>query len=127
MPTYDKNNINELREILFNSYVHDAELENVEYNYKQGSIKIILYNPIFNAKMDLTFNDIVTALAIKGGWNGSRETIISLTAEEDFSYLQNYLHNYGEFIEDSLYLLFQMLSGDELHIVSKKVVVETIR
>lgn len=127
MPTYDKNNINELRELLFNSYVHDAELENVEYNYKQGSIKIILYNPIFNAKMDLTFNDIVTALAIKGGWNGSRETIISLTAEEDFSYLQNYLHNYGEFIEDSLYLLFQMFSGDELHIVSKKVVVETIR
>lgn len=127
MPTYDKNNINELREILFNSYVHDAELENVEYNYKQGSIKIILYNPIFNAKMYLTFNDIVTALAIKGGWNGSRETIISLTAEEDFSYLQNYLHNYGEFIEDSLYLLFQMFSGDELHIVSKKVVVETIR
>lgn len=127
MPTYDKNNINELREILFNSYVHDAELENVEYNYKQGSIKIILYNPIFNAKMDLTFNDIVTALAIKGGWNGSRKTIVSLTAEEDFSYLQNYLHNYGEFIEDSLYLLFQMFSGDELHIVSKKVVVETIR
>ena len=62
--------------------------------------------------------------AIKGDWSENRETIISLTAEEDFSYLQNYNIKHSEYMEDSLYLLFQMFSGDELHIVSKEVIIE---
>ena len=72
----------------------------------------------------MTFIGIGIALTIKGDWSGNRETIISLTVEEDSSYLQNYLLKHGEYTEDSLYLLFQMFSGDELHIVSKEVIIE---
>ena len=126
MPIFNKNNINELRELLYNSYAHDAKLENVKYNIGEDIIKIELFNPIFDVKVDLIFHNIGIALAIKGEWSGSRENIISLTVEEDFSYLQNYLLNYSEYMENSLYLLFQMFSGDELHIVSKEVIIEII-
>lgn len=124
MPRYNKNSTKELKEIIYNSCVHDAKLENVRYECGEDLIKIELFNSIFNVKIDLTFRNIGIVLAIKGEAYGSRETIISLTAEEDFSYLQNYLPKHSEGFEDSLYLLFQMLSGDELHIVAKEVIVE---
>ncbi len=123
MTRYNKNTTKELKEFLYNSYVHDAKLENVKYDCREDSIKIELFNPISDVKIDLTFHNIAIALTIKGEWSGNRETIISLTVEEDFSYLQNYLLKYSEYMEDSLYLLFQMFSGDELHIVSKEVIV----
>ena len=126
MPRFNKNNIKELKEFLYNSYDHDAKLKNAKYDSGEDSLKIELFNPIFEVKITLTFHNIGIAFAVKGEWTGSRETIISLTVEEDFSYLQNYLLKHSDYMEDSLYLLFQMFSGDELHIVSKEVVVEII-
>ena len=125
MPRYNKDNVKGLKELLYNSYVHDAELENEEFDFKEDSIKITLSNPIFGAKIDFTFLNIETALTIKGDWQGERATIVSLTVEEDFSYLQKYLTKHGEYM-DSLYLLFQTFSGNELHIVSKEVIVEIV-
>ena len=87
MPRYNKDNVKGLKELLYNSYVHDAELENAEFDFKEGSIKITLFNPIFGAKINFTFLNIETALTIKGDWQGERATIVSLTVEEDFSYL----------------------------------------
>ena len=124
MPRFNKNNIEELKEFLYNSHDHDAKLKNAKYDSGEDSLKIELYNPIFKVKIDLTFHNIGIAFAVKGEWTGSRETIISLTVEDDFSYLHNYIKKYSECIEDSLYLLFQMFSGDELHIVAKEVTVE---
>ncbi len=127
MPRFNKNNIKELKEFLYNGYYHDAKLKNAHYDSGEDSLKFELYNPIFKVKINLTFHNIGIAFAVKGEWTGSRETIVSLTVEEDFSYLQNYLLKHSEYMEDSLYLLFQMFSGDELHIVSREVIVEIIR
>lgn len=124
MPKYTKSNIEELKAFLYDSYVHDANLGYVEYSCKDDRIKIELYNPIFDVKIDLTFLDIVITLSIKGDWPGNRATLISLSVEKNLSYLQKSLLKANEYIEDALYLLFQMLSGDELHIVSKEVIVE---
>lgn len=126
MMRYNKNNTKELKEFLYNSYVHDAKLENIIYDCRDDNIKIELFNPVFAVKIVLIFLSIGITLTIKGEWSENRETIISLTAEEDFSYLQNYLLKQGEYMKDSLYLLFQMFSGDELHIVSKEVIIEVI-
>ncbi|MBR4579264.1 MAG: hypothetical protein IKO22_06620 [Oscillospiraceae bacterium] len=126
MPRFNKNSIKELKEFLYNSYAHDAKLENVKYNSKEDSIQIELFNPIFNVKYDVTFLNIGIALAVKGEWPGSHETILSLTVEENYSYLRKFRLKGSEHFEDSLYLLFQMFSGDELHIVSKEVVIEVV-
>ena len=99
MPRYNKDNVKGLKELLYNSYVHDAELENAEFDFKEDSIKITLFNPIFGAKINFTFLNIETSLTIKGDWQGERATIVSLTVEEDFSYLQKYLPNHGEYMD----------------------------
>lgn len=124
MSKYTKSNFEELKAFLYDSYVHDANLEYVEYSCKDDRIKIELYNPIFDVKIDLTFLDIVITLSIKGDWPGNRATLISLSVEKNLSYLQKSLLKANEYMEDALYLLFQMLSGDEFHIVSKEVIVE---
>lgn len=127
MPRYNKNSLKELKAFLYNSCIHDANLANVEYNCKEDRIKIKLVNPIFGVQIDLIFLNIGLALVTKGDWPGDRATVLSLTVEEDFSYLQNHqLLKPCEYMKDSLYLLFQMFSGDELHIVSKEVIAEVI-
>lgn len=66
MPRYNKNSVKELKAFLYNSYIHDANLENVEYNCKEDSIKIKLVNPIFGVQIDLIFLNIGLALVTKG-------------------------------------------------------------
>ena len=88
MPRFDKHNAEELKVFLYNSYVHDAKLENIGYECGEDILKIELFNPIFDVKIDLTFYNVGLVLAIKGTEYGSHETLISLTMEEDFSYLQ---------------------------------------
>ena len=81
MPRFKKNNIKELKEFLYNSYEHDAKLLNVKYDCSEDNLKIELYNPIFNVKLDLTFHNIEITFAVKGDWFGNRETISSITVE----------------------------------------------
>lgn len=127
MPRYNKNSVKELKALLCNSYIHDANLENVEYNCKEDRIKIKLVNPIFGVQIDLIFLNIGLALVTKGDWPGDRTTVLSLTVEEDLSYLQNHqLLKQCKYTKDDLYYLVQMFSGDELHIVSKEVIAEVI-
>ena len=57
-------------------------------------------------------------LTIKGDWHGSREVILSLSAEEDVSYLRKDLPEHGEGMDHALYVLFRMFCGDRLHIVA---------
>lgn len=127
MPRYNKNSVKELKAFLYNSYIHDANLENVEYNCKEDRIKIKLVNPIFGVQIDLIFLNIGLALVTKGDWPGDRTTVLSLTVEEDFSYLQNHQRlKQCKYMKDDLYFLVQMFSGDELHIVSEEVIAEVI-
>ena len=127
MPRFSKNNAQELKELLFNSCLHDAELKDIRYNLGEHSVTIRMFNPIYNVKFDLTFSNIEMVFGIKGREFGSSETIVSLTLEEDFSYLQTYLPEHSKCMDSSLYLLLQMFSGDELHIASKEVVLEITR
>lgn len=126
MMKFDRNSITKLKEFLYNSCVHDAKMKSIEYQCGENGIKIELFNPIFNSKMTIIFQNVEIVLAVKGKSYGDSKTIVSLTVEADFSYLKTYLQKYSEGVESSLYLLFQMFSGDELHIVSKEVVVETM-
>lgn len=142
MPQFDKRHMKELQEFLYYSCDHDANIKSINYEYGENRLKIDAFNPIFNVQLDLTFCDIELVLVIKGKWPGNRETMIGLFAKEDFSYLQNYLLNHKEGMEDALdfviqtfsgdklhmenalYFLIQTLSGDELHIVCREVIFE---
>ncbi len=127
MIKFNKNNIKELKNLLYNSYIHDAKLKNIEYKCAEDCLNIQLFNPIFNANIDIIFCKIGLLLAVDDKKFGSNTTINSLTVEEDFSYLQHHFKTNNEHLDDSLYLLIQMFSGKELHIVSKEVFVEQDR
>ena len=127
MPQFDRFHIKELKDFVYYSYIHDAKLESVTYEWSENTLNIKTFNPIFSVKMDLTFYDVGIVFATRGNGIGSRETIISLTAEEDCSYLQNCIPWNSKSPKDSLCLLFQMFSGDELHVVFEKVFIEIVR
>lgn len=124
MQRFDKTNADALRDLIYNSYAHDAKVESVEYKCGDDELKIRLFNPIFNVKLDLDFHDVKLAFAVKGKEHGIPDTLISLTVEDDFSYLQAQLKDDSAYSEDSLYLLLQMFSGGELHVVAKEVAAE---
>jgi len=124
MPIFNKNGSQKLKEFLHNSCFHDANVESIRYDCREGKLVIEAFNPIFSVRINLTFCDVKIALSIKGDFLGDRETILSLTAEEDYSYLHKYLLKNEEIIEDCVYLLFQMFSGDELHVLSEEVIIE---
>ena len=123
MPKFEKNSIVELKSFLYNSWVHDAKIESVHCDYGNERLEISLFNSYASVKIDIIFHNVEFTLSVKGQWHGDREEIIGITAEDDFSYLEKYLPNHSEYHEDSLYLLFQMFSGDELHIISKEVMI----
>ena len=126
MPRFDKSNFAELKAFLYNSYDHDAKIENVNTDYENESIEISLFNPYFGVNNVFSFRSVEFVLLLKGDWHGNRKEIIGITAEDDFSDLEKYLPNYSQYNEDSLYLVCQMFSGDELHIVSKEVIIEIV-
>lgn len=123
MVRFDKGNTKELKEFLYTSCVHDAQMESVRYKCEEHILEIKLLNPIFNKEIDFAFCDVETVLSITSNERKDNRAIISITAEENFSYLHNYIPTYSKCIEDSIYLLIQFFSGNELHIVSKSVVI----
>lgn len=125
MKKFQKKNIRELKEFVYNSYIHDAEVSSVRYKWHEDQLKIETVNPIFHVSTDFTFCGIELMFAVKCEEYSGHDTIISLSVEEDFSYLQNHIPKYAGDAAEALYLLFQTLSGDELHIVAKEVVIET--
>ena len=124
MLKFTKNEQKELKELLYDSYDHDAKIKNINYNGAEALLRIEIFNPYFHVKTSFHFSDVKMVLATRGNELGSREEIVSLTVEDDFSYLQKYIPQYDEVAGDGLYLLFQMFSADELHIVAKEVHVE---
>ena len=123
MLIFDKTKTKELKEFLYKSCVHDAVIKTIQYDIEEDQLKIELFNSSFNIKMDFTFCGIENTFSAKSNLFGSRETVNALVVEE-FSYLQKYIPNYDLDNKDSIYLLFEMFSGDQLHIVCKKVIVE---
>ena len=103
MPKFSKSNMKELKKLLYNSCVHDASMENLEYRCREDCIKIELLHPYFNYQLDMSFHNIELVFAKKGQELGSRETVISLTVEEDYSYLQTYLSKCNEYPENALW------------------------
>lgn len=129
MPKFNKSNIADFEAFLYRSSVHDAELESISYDCGDDCVALKLINPIFNIGYDMRFYNVETTFIIKNDyadWFGSKRTVNSITVEKDFSYLKNYYMRYSEFGASSIYLLIQLFSGSEVHVVFNDVIVETL-
>lgn len=123
MLQFDRLKTKELVKYLYYSNIHDAKIEKINYNKKCKDLIIKTINPIFNVEINFYFKDIKYIYSEKSLLNCG-DTILSLTIENDFSYFQDNLNSCLDGLNNSLYLLFQTFSGNELHIVSEKVLIE---
>lgn len=127
VPQFDRSQMGELKDYLYHSDIHDAQIETFRYDREGRILTVETVNPIHNVRIDMIFKEVKVFLSISGNEFGRRETILSLTVEEDYSCLQNCAQVCGDCFDDSLYLLFQMFSGDELHIICEKVFIEKVK
>ena len=75
MQSFGKGNIKKIKELVYNSWAHDALLESFTYNGNGETAKIEFFNPIYKIKTTMVFSDIEVVLMTKGDWGGERETI----------------------------------------------------
>ena len=114
---FDITNVSDLIEFLRGTSIHDSIIENYNYTGDNNRFDLRVFNPIFKEKMNFVFNGVECLKFLRGHEIGCSKTINSLTVEDSCSELC-----YGA--ENMIYLLFQMFSGDELHIVFESLYVE---
>lgn len=124
MLPFDKSSIKYLKEYLYQSSVHDARCEAIRYDNTAKALTIDAVNPINKTRMRFCFQNVKIMISVSGDWIGSKETILSITVEDDDAHIQNYSKFGNCDITDSLCLVMQMFSGDELHIVAGELFVE---
>lgn len=123
MLRFDKTQRVELKDFLYQSCIHDAVLKGFQYDRKQKVLSMEVVNSIHDVRMNLTFLDVEIIFSISGYELGDRDTILSATLEEDYSNIKHDRTLREDVLNDCLYLLFQMFSGDELHIVSNTLLI----
>lgn len=82
---------------------------------------IDLYNPIEETNMSIVFEKVKLFLSLGSEKWGQNNTIIILTLEDDFSLIKSLAEKDKLDYEKSIYLIFQMLSGNEIYILCEKV------
>ncbi len=127
MPKYDNSQIDDLKKYIYCSNVHDAKIETMSYDIEKKFFMIRAVNSIYGEEINFFFNEVNNILFVNGNGMGSHETIISLTVEEDCSYRSLFTNMCSDGLYNSIYLLFQMFSGDELHILSKNVLIDNVK
>ena len=112
MLRFDKTQRVELKDFLYQSCIHDAVLKGFQYDRKQKVLSMEVVNSIHDVRMNLTFLDVEIIFSISGYELGDRDTILSATLEEDYSNIKHDRTLREDVLNDCLYLLFQMFSGD---------------
>ena len=123
MLQFDKSHNEELKKYLFNSYIHDAAFEEIKYDVESREVTVHIVNSIHQRKYKIIFSDVVLFIVSVENENGKHKTINSLTIEEEAPFLPNCIKK--DYIStECMYMLFQMIYGDEVHVVFKKVIFE---
>lgn len=124
---FSYSNIKKLEVFLFDSSVHDARIEKCSYDMGARKLFLEVYNPCCCIKTIFTFHGVEAVAWINGHEFGSSKTILSLTVEENYQSTQALTCLLSNDLNDMLYFLFQMFSGEEWHIVFKEVLIDIIK
>ena len=125
MQRFDRNHVKEIKKLLFNSYVHDAQLVQIEHNWEEDILIIELQNSIYDVKMKLFFQELALCLSIKSDTINKCKAVNFLILEDDFSYLHKIAPKCNLQDGEALYFMLQLFSGEEYHIVCKAWLMET--
>lgn len=122
MQRFEKCHEMDLRDYLFwHSCGQDDEVGSVTYDFHTGALQVELFHPSAYVKADLRFLDVILFHGVMGAAPHSDETVLSLTVESDTAAL-----GVQPDAERALYLVFQMSSGAEWHILSRTLEIELV-
>lgn len=124
MEIFNHNNTTEFKDWLYCSVIHDAQISCISYNGNDKSLVIFTNNLVFGITNKLIFGNISLFLLIGAENSYDNDSIISLTLEDDFSYLCHHIRLEQYDFSNSMYFVFQLLSGLEIHIVAKEIEIE---
>ena len=127
VPIFNRLQIENLEKYIFNSYIHDAKILSFKYDIAEKIINIETLNENFAYKINFIFYNVKFFLSTSGHAYGSSETILSLTLEKNSAFLKDLMQICKHNVNDCIYLLFQLFSGDELHIVFETVSIDQSR
>lgn len=114
----------ELKKYLYFSSIHDSIIERVQYDNSKDILTLRIYNPIDRVHYQMTFAGIRMMLFINGYKWGNDNSISSLTVEENCEKIKALYEPGMDSPKEYLYLVFQMFSGNELHILLDELSIE---
>ena len=119
---FNTSNIDELKNYLYYSCVHDSVIKSIDYDYNNSILRLELYNTFYSQRIIITCRKIEMFYVKEGNWIGERSVVNSLTVVENNA---GFIDDLGEQIDCNsicLHLLLQTFSESEIHIIANEVV-----
>lgn len=126
MQKFNKFCIDRFKEFVYQSNIHDSIIKGVDYNREKRILSINVVNYALDSQIYLKFYGVKSILLLNGDIIGSTDTILSFTVEENYNFLQNENDVEEKCVDDSICVMFQMFSGDEIYIAFTDVTVDAI-
>ncbi len=118
MYIFDKSQQNALRSYLNNCYIHDADICSFQHNKDNNTLSIRMENSLFNQDITIILSEVKLFYTASEPISNSRDSVFSLTVEDEKT---ADVWNREDNKNMCIYLLIQMLSGLEIHILAQTV------
>ncbi len=115
----------ELKDYLYYGHAHDATIETIEYifkdEYNKDRLNINTINTYDKIRVRYIIKDLESVFTIKKHELEDNDVILGVYVEDNISNLNDYYKNYDLKCDEYLYLVIQMKSFDELHIICREI------
>ena len=127
MIRFNRSQRKELTRYLYSSYVHDARVDDIVFNPNNSQLNIRIENPFYKSVYCFSFLNVKAVLFANNHHFSGSDTINSITIEDDSTLSASSVRIVDDQCEQYLYLLLQMISGDEIHIMCGELFIEEER
>ena len=124
MKYFNSHYVEELKDYLYHGHGHDATIVKIEYllkdEYNKDKLIIDTYNTYDKVRVGYVFREIQTMVFCKGSVCGEKDIILGITIEDDMSYFKSRFNSNEISLDGCLYLVLQMKTFDEIHIICRE-------
>ena len=124
MPKFDKSKLDKLKACLCSDCVHDAEIIAIDYDRVRRTLSIEAVNFFCKETLNWLFEGVELLLFLNSPGIQNHEYISIVLVDEDYCELQQQMKSIDPKLLSCIPLVFEMIAGDQLYIVSKNVTME---
>lgn len=101
--------------------IHDGKIVQIGSDIRSKEWTVVIENEYTSSSIRILFKDVTVFISIGISKWGNDYSISSLTLEEPEETLMHMIEPEMIDINKSLYLVFQLFSGDEIHVICQNV------